>query len=161
MFSVVLQYSVDRKHALVCSAFMAPKLPIQHSGATCHPTSLGNRRNRRFADGHDRQGFLATLAETLIVPLVLVCGIPASAQPSQARYFAHQAVEDRYGVIAPWYQGLNGQCDFRVRVAAETMKRYPWATKPKAGLPAPDYIYNGCWEIKPRGLSKPPPFRGF
>jgi len=77
------------------------------------------------------------------------------AQPSQPRYFAHPAVEDRHGVIAPWYQGLNGQCDFRVRVTAETLKRYPWATTPKTGLPAPDYIYNGCWEIKPDGTILP------
>ena len=47
-------------------------------------------------------------------------------------YFAHDAVEDRYGVIAPWYKGQNGQFDLRVRIAAETMKRYPWTrpTKP-------------------------------
>ena len=87
--------------------------------------------------------------------LVTLCAVRAPAQLSQARYFAHQAVEDRYGVIAPWYQGLNGQCDFRVRVTAETLKRYPWATKPKTGLPAPDYIYNGCWEIKPDGTISP------
>ena len=79
----------------------------------------------------------------------------ASAQPALGRYFAHPAVEDRYGVIAPWHQGLNGQCDFRVRITAETMKRYPWATRPKTGLPAPDYIYNGCWEIKPDGTISP------
>ncbi|HPD28900.1 MAG TPA: malectin domain-containing carbohydrate-binding protein [Phycisphaerae bacterium] len=58
-------------------------------------------------------------------------------------------------MIAPWYKGLNGQCDFRVRVAAETLKRYPWATNPKTGLPAPDYIYNGRWEIKPDGTIRP------
>ena len=39
----------------------------------------------------------------------------------QSRYYGHVAVHDRYGVIAPWYHGLNGQCDFRVRIAAETI----------------------------------------
>ena len=92
--------------------------------------------------------------------LVTSCVVRAWAQPSQARYFAHPAVEDRYGVIAPWYQGLNGQCDFRVRITAETLKRYPWATKPKTGLPAPDYIYNGWWEIKPDGTILPRKLEG-
>lgn len=79
----------------------------------------------------------------------------ASGQRTQPGYFGHHAVEDRHGVIAPWYKGLNGQCDFRVRVAAETLKRYPWATRPQTGLPAPDYIYNGRWEIKPDGTIRP------
>jgi hypothetical protein len=48
-------------------------------------------------------------------------------QPRALQYFAHPATVDRYGVIAPWYQALNGQCDLRVRIAAETLKRYPWA----------------------------------
>ena len=83
----------------------------------------------------------------------------SAVQPVPARYFAHPAVEDQFGVIAPWYRGLNGQCDFRLRVAAETMKRYPWAAAPKTGLPAPAYIYNGCWEIKPDGTITPRPPR--
>ncbi|HOX57595.1 MAG TPA: malectin domain-containing carbohydrate-binding protein [Candidatus Paceibacterota bacterium] len=91
----------------------------------------------------------------IAITLILLHAPRAAAQPSQTRYFAHSTVEDRYGVIAPWYQGLNGQCDFRVRIAAETMKRYPWATTPKTGLPAPAYIYNGCWEIKSDGTISP------
>ena len=53
-----------------------------------------------------------------------VCVGADEAKPLR-KYFAHPGIEDRYGVIAPWYRGQNGQCDFRI--AAETLKRYPWA----------------------------------
>ncbi|MHC4122947.1 MAG: hypothetical protein ACYSSI_05180, partial [Planctomycetota bacterium] len=62
------------------------------------------------------------------------------------KYFAHPTVEDQYGVIAPWYKGLNGQLDFRVRIAAETMKRYPW-TEPNEMVDVPAYMVNGNWRI--------------
>ena len=62
----------------------------------------------------------------------------AEAKPAK-KYFAHPVVEDRYGVIAPWYRGQNGQCDFRVRIAAETLKRYPWTEPGKAVMPAPAF----------------------
>jgi hypothetical protein len=96
--------------------------------------------------------------------VALVClpaffSLTAWRAPAAPRYFAHEAAEDRHGVIAPWYRGLNGQCDFRVRVAAETMKRYPWALHPKTGLPAPHYIYNGTWQITPEGRITPNPPR--
>jgi len=81
----------------------------------------------------------------------------AHAATTQQRYYAYPAVEDRYGVIAPWYQGQNGQCDFRVRVSAETLKRYPWADADKAPAPAPEYIYNGNWQITPEGAITIPP----
>ena len=126
-----------------------------HSGPTDHTPGRRGRRCHITANDQGRQSPLAALAAAFVTPLVLLCALPAWAQPSLPRYFAHPAVEDRYGVIAPWYQGLNGQCDFRVRITAETLKRYPWATKPKTGLPAPDYIYNGWWEIKPDGTILP------
>ncbi|GMU21877.1 MAG: hypothetical protein AMXMBFR13_19650 [Phycisphaerae bacterium] len=85
---------------------------------------------------------------------VLTCPI-ASAAAEPARYFAHEVRTDRHGVIAPWYPGLNGQCDFRARIAAETMKRYPWAADPKNGPPAPDYVYNGRWSIDADGTIHP------
>jgi hypothetical protein len=69
-------------------------------------------------------------------------------------YFAHPIRQDRHGVIAPWYTGLNGQCDLRVRVAAETLKRYPW-TEGKDGRQLPDYIYNGRWSIAEDGTITP------
>lgn len=72
-----------------------------------------------------------------------------AAQPE--RYFAHAAVEDADGVIAPWYRGLNGQCDFRVRIAAETLKRYPWADSRLTAAPAPHFVFNGDWSISNDG----------
>ena len=77
--------------------------------------------------------------------------LAAAEEKPPRRYFAHAAVEDRNGVIAPWYRGLNGQCDFRIRIAAETLKRYPWAEAPPAVMPAPDFVFNGQWGIKPEG----------
>ena len=71
-------------------------------------------------------------------------------------YYGHDAVEDREGVIAPWYRGQNGQYDFRVRIAAETMKRYPWVGRDKAALPAPEFLYNGTWNIDREGNIKVP-----
>ena len=52
----------------------------------------------------------------LLVAILLwpVCATAADPQVVK-KYFAHPAVEDRDGVIAPWYRGQNGQCDFRVR----------------------------------------------
>ena len=74
----------------------------------------------------------------------------ADAQPVN-KYFAHPAVEDHDGVIAPWYRGQNGQCDFRARIAAETLKRYPWTDKSVAVMAAPYFVFSGSWGIKPDG----------
>jgi hypothetical protein len=71
-------------------------------------------------------------------------------------YYGHDAVVDRDGVIAPWYHGQNGQFDLRVRIAAETMKRYPWVGKDKAVLPAPQFLYNGTWNIDESGTIRIP-----
>ena len=46
----------------------------------------------------------------------LVAGLPVLAATNMARYYGHDAVVDEHGVISPWYQGLNGQCDYRVRI---------------------------------------------
>lgn len=73
------------------------------------------------------------------------------AASTRSKYFAHDAVEDRNGVIAPWYNGQNGQFDLRVRVAAETLKRYPWATAEKSVSVVPEYVLNGTWSITPEG----------
>lgn len=73
-----------------------------------------------------------------------------SPRPAK-KYFAHPAAEDRWGVIAPWYTAQNGQCDFRVRVAAETLKRYPWANPPEAVISAPHFVFSGHWAIQPDG----------
>ena len=79
-----------------------------------------------------------------------VSAMAADSQPVK-KYFAHPVVEDRDGVIAPWYRGQNGQVDFRVRIAAETLKRYPWADKDVAITPAPHFVFNSTWGIEPNG----------
>jgi len=73
----------------------------------------------------------------------------------QSRYYGHPAVQDQYGVIAPWYRGLNGQCDFRVRIAAETLKRYPWTTRTNAIAEYPAYVFTGFWQISSNGVIAP------
>ncbi|HOW69392.1 MAG TPA: malectin domain-containing carbohydrate-binding protein [Phycisphaerae bacterium] len=89
--------------------------------------------------------------------LACVLGLWLASQASlpgatiQKRYYAHEAVEDANGVIAPWYRGQNGPCDFRARVAAETLKRYPWADARKAPAALPEFVYSGRWQIKPDG----------
>jgi hypothetical protein len=94
-----------------------------------------------------------------LLAAVLLVGVAQAADPDKPapKYFAHPAVEDRYGVIAPWYQGQNGQCDFRVRVAAETLKRYPWTAAGQADPPAPHFVFNGTWSIKPDGTIRVDP----
>ena len=89
--------------------------------------------------------------------LLLVSGGQENAATTQKHYFGHDAVEDRNGVIAPWYTGQNGQFDFRVRVAAETLKRYPWARGSGAVRPAPEYVFNGNWNIDSDGKITIPP----
>ena len=89
--------------------------------------------------------------------MLLTCGGRAIAAETQKHYFGHDAVEDRNGVIAPWYTEQNGQFDFRVRVAAETLKRYPWAKGGGSILPAPEYVFNGNWSISSDGTITIPP----
>ena len=84
-------------------------------------------------------------ALALFATILLACTTWAwadDAKPAR-KYFAHPVVEDRYGVIAPWYRGQNGQCDFRVRIAEETLKRYPWTEPGKSAMPGPHFIFNG------------------
>ena len=91
-------------------------------------------------------------AKTLFLSALLVLsGFSAVAESTQPRYYAHEAVLDKYGVIAPWYQGLNGQCDLRIRIAAETLKRYPWTTTNNAVAAYPDYLFTSLWKISTNG----------
>lgn len=71
----------------------------------------------------------------------------AQGAETRDRYFAHAAVEDQYGVIAPWYQGQNGQFDFHVRISGETLRRYPWVGLDRAPIVAPEYAFNNTWQI--------------
>ncbi|HUD84156.1 MAG TPA: hypothetical protein VMQ67_11665, partial [Candidatus Saccharimonadales bacterium] len=89
-------------------------------------------------------------------PAVAVC-IHAPAATNLPSYYAHPAELDSYGVIAPWYHGLNGQVDERLNIAVNVYKRYPWVDKPKAVMAAPDFIYNSHWSIKPDGTILIPP----
>ena len=90
----------------------------------------------------------------LPLPRCLANVLPAATLPS---YYAHATVQDAQGVIAPWYQGLNGQLDERFNIAVNVYKRYPWVDKPKAVMAAPDFIYNSHWSIKPDGTILIPP----
>jgi len=91
------------------------------------------------------------LSGLLIVTSLLPAVVRAEGTKPSGKYFAHPVAEDRYGVIAPWYRGLNGQCDFRVRIAAETLKRYPWADTGATSAPGPHFIFNGHWGIHDDG----------
>lgn len=88
--------------------------------------------------------------------LCLLAALTVAAAWSQAppRHYAHEAVLDANGVIAPWYRRQNGQLDLRVRIAAETLKRYPWTERP---TPAPHYVFSGAWGIAPDGTISIPP----
>ena len=68
----------------------------------------------------------------LLVLLAAWPGWQLQAAEIMDRYYAYPAVHDAEGVIAPWYTAQNGQLDFRIRVAAETLKRYPWTTRDEA-----------------------------
>jgi hypothetical protein len=81
--------------------------------------------------------------------------LTGSAATTQAHYYGHDAVLDAHGVIAPWYKQLNGQCDFRVRIAAETLKRYPWTTTNNAIAAYPDYLFTSKWNISSNGVITP------
>ena len=79
------------------------------------------------------------------------------AAQSRQSYYAHDAVEDSFGVIAPWSKGQNGPLDTRLRIAVEVMKRYPWVDTDKAVMAAPDFVYNSHWSIKDDGTIVIPP----
>jgi hypothetical protein len=100
-------------------------------------------------------------AATLLVCATLIPLAPAGAAQKQERYYAHAAVEDQYGVIAPWYTGQNGQFDYRVRIASETLRRYPWVEPPKAPSTAPEYAFNNTWRISPQGAISIPPLNNW
>jgi len=91
------------------------------------------------------------MARVVAVALALASCWPALAV-EQDQYYAHPTVLDDQGVIAPWYSRQNGQCDLRVRIAAETLKRYPWCGWSEAARPAPEYVPSGAWQISPEGV---------
>jgi hypothetical protein len=101
---------------------------------------------------------LAWLCLALPMAMLLLSAMLSPAESEgRKRYYAHDAAEDANGVIAPWYKGLNGQCDWRVRIAAETLKRYPWTDAKRAVAAAPEYVFSGAWHITPDGKITIPP----
>jgi hypothetical protein len=99
--------------------------------------------------------FLPPARSTVLVVGVLVMTTALPAATTKPRYYGHETVEDAHGVIAPWYGGLNGQCDWRVRIAAETLKRYPWTSPSDAVAAYPHYVFNGAWKIDAEGVITP------
>jgi hypothetical protein len=92
---------------------------------------------------------IPSLLAILLITLAIT-GCYLFSTPSKTAYFAHPAIEDQFGVIAPWYQELNGQFDLRVRISAETMKRFPWSG-PWVGPRLPNYLIGGNWKIADDG----------
>ncbi|MBN2211270.1 MAG: hypothetical protein JW709_07725, partial [Sedimentisphaerales bacterium] len=103
------------------------------------------------ADTHNIKGAVLHL-----VVILFFAGCTQGATTLDS-YYAHTRHEDEFSVIAPWYEGLNGQIDARLRIAAEVMKRYPWVDTEKAVMAAPDFIYNSHWSIKEDGTILIPP----
>lgn len=100
------------------------------------------------------------MQRSAMILCVMAVGLAArvsAAATTQKHYYAHDAVEDRHGVIAPWYRGQNGQLDLRIRIAAETLKRYPWTEPGKAPVQVPEYICSGAWKIAADGTITIPP----
>jgi len=75
----------------------------------------------------------------------------ATAATTQERYYAHAAVHDGDGVIAPWYSGQNGLVDYRVRVAAEFLKRYPWVSRDQSVMAGPHWVFNARVDLNQDG----------
>ena len=95
----------------------------------------------------------------VVAPTLLAWTSGAAGATTQKRYYAHEAVEDRYGVIAPWYGGQNGQIDRRVRTAAEFLKRYPWVGPDKSVMAGPHYVFNARVDLDAKGAIQVLPAR--
>ena len=93
----------------------------------------------------------------LLFIAVVASGRCGHAAETYDRYYAHPAVHDANGVIAPWYTAQNGQLDFRIRVAAETLKRYPWTTTDNSIECLPHFLFSGHWKIADDGTITPLP----
>ena len=96
-------------------------------------------------------------AAFIVEIFLMVSVLPAAT--TKPHYYGHETVQDAHGVIAPWYHGQNGQCDWRVRIAAETLKRYPWTLSSNGVPPWPHYVFNGAWKIDANGVITPAPLK--
>lgn len=88
----------------------------------------------------------------VVVTGLLIYGLlgvlsPLRSAVVQPRYYAFPAVHDTDGVIASRYTGGNGPFDERVRIAMDTLKRYPWTEAGQAPITAPHHVYSGQWRI--------------
>ena len=81
--------------------------------------------------------------------------LPAAGAADLPRYYAHEAVHAPDGRIASWYGGANGPLDHRIRIAAETLKRFPWPAAGEAVMRAPHHIFSGTWAIAADGKITP------
>ena len=95
------------------------------------------------------------LVSSVLLLATTLSGSLLTAAETRDRYYAHPAVHDAEGVIAPWYTAQNGQLDFRIRVAAETLKRYPWTTRDNAADCVPHFLFSGHWSIADDGTITP------
>ena len=98
----------------------------------------------------NRLGRFCWIAWATAVALFWLCNT-AGAATTQPHYYAHDAVEDSQGVIAPWYQGQNGVIDLRVRVAADFLKRYPWVDADHCLMAGPHYLFNARVDLSEDG----------
>ncbi len=136
-------------------AGLADPRVAEESGTTLpHPSRCAAARGALA--GADRMPCTGLPALWISVLVGLALSLPSVLPATvQARYYGHPTVCDTHEVIAPWYRGLNGQCDFRIRIAAETLKRYPWTDTNHAIAAYPDYLFTSLWQIDPDGRITP------
>lgn len=126
-----------------------------------NPVIIDDKQHQNDSLAVSRRYFLrAAGVATLGVALPWVTKSSALGELSffaknQTHYYAHDAVLNRFGVIAPWYKQPNGQVDNRIRIAAETLKRYPWTTAETAVAVYPDYMFTSKWKIASDGTIMP------
>lgn len=129
---------------------------ITLSDVHLHPVCRGVWPTFRSAYDHARLSSRVALVPgcavaALTAALLMMYAGVAQAATVLERYYAHDAVEDAHGVIAPWHQGQNGQIDLRVRTAAEFLKRYPWVTADESLMAGPHYVFNARVDVAPDG----------
>ncbi len=85
----------------------------------------------------------------MVTGLLVLLGVlsPLRSATVQKRYYAFPAVHDADGVIASRHTGGNGPFDERIRIAMDTLKRYPWTEPGQAPVTAPHHVYSGQWRI--------------
>ena len=94
----------------------------------------------------------------LAATILAVAAMPMLGAEVKTKYYAHSAVHDQHGVIAPWYKGQNGQCDFRLRVAGRDPEAVSVGATARGRRPcAPIMCSTGTG--RSRGTAQSPPSR--